>query len=75
MYADSEADIEKDDSSIGNKTTINYKEYPVCNGFRIVSELDDVLQSCYHKSPLDYNNVDWFVDEVIKLENKMALFF
>ena len=39
------------------------------------SELEDVLQSSYYKSPLGYNNIDWFVNEVIKLENKMALSF
>ena len=37
--------------------------------------MEDVLKSEYYKSPLGYNNVDWFVDEVIKLENKMAFFF
>ena len=37
--------------------------------------MEDVLQSGYHKSPLGYDNVDWFVDEVIKLENKMAFYF
>ena len=45
------------------------------NGYRIVSELEDVLQNGYHKSPLGYDNVDWFVDEVIKLENKSAFYF
>ena len=37
--------------------------------------MEDVLKSEYYKSPLGYNNVDWFVDEVIKLENKMAFYF
>ena len=37
--------------------------------------MEDVLQSGYHKSHLGYNNVDWFVDEVIKLEKKMAFCF
>ena len=37
--------------------------------------MEDVLKSGYYKSPLGYNNVDWFVDEVIKLENNMAFFF
>ena len=37
--------------------------------------MEDVLISGYHKSPLGYNNVDWFVNEVIKLENKMAFYF
>ena len=37
--------------------------------------MEDVLKSEYYQSPLDYNNVDWFVDEVIRLENKMAFYF
>ena len=37
--------------------------------------MDDVLKSGYHKSPLGYKNVDWFVDGVVKLENKMAFYF
>ena len=75
IYADFEADNEKDKSIIGNKTKNIYKQSPILNGYRIVSELDDVLQSGYHKSPLAHNNVDWFVDEVIQLENKMAFYF
>ena len=75
IYADSEADNEKDNSIISNKTTNIYKQNPVLNGFHIVSELDDVLKSDYYKSPLGYDNVDWFVDEVIKLEKKMAFYF
>ena len=39
------------------------------------SELNDLLKSTYYKSPLGYNNVDWFVDEVLKLENKMNFYF
>ena len=74
IYADFEADNEKFNSSIGNKTTNIYKQNPVLNGYHIVSELEDVLKSEYYKSPLGYNNVDWFVDEVIKLENNMAFF-
>ena len=75
IYADFEADNEKDNSVMGNKTTDIYKQNPILNGYRVVSELEDVLQSGYHKYPLGYNNVDWFVDEVIKLENKMAFYF
>ena len=37
--------------------------------------MEDILKSDYYKSPLGYDNVDWFVDEVIKLENKMAFYF
>ena len=37
--------------------------------------MDDILRSGYYKSPLGCNNVDWFVNEVIKLENKMTFYF
>ena len=70
IYADFEADNEKDNSIIGNKTTNIYKQNPVLNGYHIVSELGDVLKNGYYKSPLGYDNVEWFVDEVIKLEKK-----
>ena len=73
IYADFEADNEKDNSNRGNKTTNIYKQNPVLNAYRIESELDDVLKSGYHKSPLGYNNVDWFVNEVIKLKKKDEL--
>ena len=75
VYADFEADNEKDNSNIGNKTTNTYKQHPILNGYRIESALEDVLTSEYHKYALGYNNVDWFVNEVIKLENEMAFFF
>ena len=39
-----------------------------------MSELNDVLQSGYYESPLGYDTVDLFVDEVIKLENKTNSF-
>ena len=75
IYADFEADNEKDNSIIGNKTTNIYKQNPVLNEYHIISELEDVLKSDYYKSPLGYKNVDWFVNEVIKLENKVAFCF
>ena len=75
IYADFEADNEKDNSIVGNKTINIYKQNPILNGYHIVSELEDVLKSDCYKSPLGYNNVDWFADEVIKLENKMAFYF
>ena len=37
--------------------------------------MEDVLESGYYESPLGYNNVDWFVNKVIKLEKKMAFYF
>ena len=75
ICADFEADNEKDNSIVGNKTIKIYKQNPVLNGYHIVSELEDVLKSDYYKSPLGYDNVDWFVDEIIKLENKMTFYF
>ena len=52
IYADFEADNEIHNSSIGNKTTNIYKESPMVNGYRVESELNDVLQSGYYESPL-----------------------
>ena len=37
--------------------------------------MEDVSESGYYESPLGYDNVDWFVKEVVKLENKMAFYF
>ena len=75
IIADFEADNEIEKSSVGSKTTNFYKQNPVLNGYYIISELEDVLESGYYESPLGYNNVDWFVKEVIKLETKMAFYF
>ena len=75
IYADFEADNEEDGSKIGNKTTNIYKQKPVLNSYYIISELEDVLESGYYESPLGYDNVDWFVQEIIKIENKMAFYF
>ena len=75
IYADFESDNEEYNTCIGNKITNIYKQNPVLNGYHIISELEDVLKSDYYKSPLSYDNVDWFVDEIIKLENKMAFYF
>ena len=75
IYAVFEADNDKDNSSIGNRTTNIFKQNPIPNGQYLVSELEDVLKSDYQKSLLVYNNVVWFADEVIKLENKRAFYF
>ena len=69
------AENEIDNSSVGNKTTNIYKQNPVLNGYYVISELEDIIKSGYHEFSLGYNNVDWFVKEVIKLENKMAFYF
>ena len=38
LYADFETDNKKDNSSIGNKTIIIYRQNPVLNGYHILSE-------------------------------------
>ena len=57
IIADFEADNEIDKSSIGSKTSIIYKQNPVCSGYFKLSELNDILQTVYCDSPLRYNNV------------------
>ena len=37
--------------------------------------MEDVSRSGFYKFPLGYDKVDWFVDEVIKLENKLVCYF
>ena len=37
--------------------------------------MEDVLESGYYESTLGYDNVDWFVKEVIKIENQKAFYF
>ena len=75
FYADFESGNQIEYSSRGNKTTNIYKQNPVLNGYHIESGLKDVLHSGYHKSPLAYNIVDRFVNEVKKLENKMTFYY
>ena len=54
---------------MGPQTTNIYKQNPVCNGYYIISDLPEVLASeC--KSNFGFNNADWFVDEIVILENK-----
>ena len=47
IYADFEADNEKDDSNMGNKRTNFYEQNPVLNGYHVISEVEDVLKSDY----------------------------
>ena len=67
IYADLEADNEKYNSSVGNKTTKIYKQNPILSDYHLESELNDILKIEYYKSALGYTNVDWLVDEVIKV--------
>ena len=73
--ADFEADNELDNTYIGNKTTKIYKQNPVLNGYCIVSEVDDVLQSGYYESPLRFENMDRFLVENMKSDNERAFYF
>ena len=63
-----------DNSNIGNKTSNIFKQTPTCNGYYFVSELNDVLQSGNYYS-FGNNKIEWFVDEVIEIENKMNFYF
>ena len=47
----------------------------MCNGFKLLYEREDVLESGFYKSPLGYENVDWFVEEVKESQNEMKLYF
>ena len=75
IIADFEADIEIDGSKLGNETTNNYKQNPVLNGYYANSDLEDLIKSGYYESPLDFDNIDSYVYEVINLENTMAFYF
>ena len=75
IIADFEADNEIDNSSRGKRKTNNYKQNPICNGYYIISELEEVLENGYFKSPSGYDNVDWFLEETIKMEIKRTFNF
>ena len=74
IIADFGADNEVDGSSVGDKTTNIYKQNPVLNGYYLISELEDVLESGHYESPLGYDNGDWYVNQVIKLKKNVFLF-
>ena len=75
IYADFEAVNEIDNSNKDKKTTKRYRQNLVCNAFYLVYELKDVLINGYYKYPLGYDIVDWFVNEVMKLHEKMVFCF
>ena len=74
LYADFYVDNKIDNSDIGKKQLLFAKRNPVCNGDSIVSEKNDVLKSGYYDDNLDFDNVDWFVDEVFRLKYKKEFF-
>ena len=63
-YADFEGNNEVDTPDMSNKTNNIYRQNLVYNGYGKVSELNDILQNGYYRSPLRTENWDWFVDEV-----------
>ena len=75
IIAEFEADNEKEDNIIVNKTSNIYQQNPVINGYYVISEFEDVLKNGYYESLLGYDNVDWFVNQNIKLENQMTFYF
>ena len=75
IFADFETVNEIDKTSIGEKTTNFFEKNQVLDGYNIVSESNDVLKTGYYESPLGCDNVDWYVNEVMKLENKMKFYF
>ena len=75
IIEDIEADSEIVNFNIGKKTNIIHKQNPVCNGYYILSQLESVLKSDDYSSNLDYDKVDWFVNEVIKLKKKVGFPF
>ena len=75
IIADFEVDNEIDGYNLGKKTNIIYKQNLVPNGYYIFSEMEDVLEIGCYESLLRYDNVDWYVNQVIGIENKMAFLF
>ena len=39
-----------------------------------MSELEDVLEKSFYETLLRYNIGDWYVNDVIKFENKMTFY-
>ena len=71
IYKDFVANNEIDTYNICNKTTtIFFSKIVFVMVFYIVSIFNDVLQSGCYESKLGCSNLDWFIDEVIKLEKK-----
>ena len=48
---------------------------PIGNGCYIVAELNEFFRSGFFESPLGYDNVDWFVVEVLKLKTEKTFSF
>ena len=45
-------------NSLGNKTPSICERSPLCNGYYVLSELNDVLQSKHYSSLFGYDKVD-----------------
>ena len=73
IYAVLEAENIIDNSSKGDEKTIIYQQNPVCNGYYLVSDIEDVLKSGYYESSLAYYNVDWLVGAVIRFKKWLPI--
>ena len=62
--------IKPDDNNCGKGTQNIFHQIPVCNGYRIVSEIEEVLPSEYHHSKLEGNSTEWFINQMIEIESK-----
>ena len=81
IYADFEVDNEVDasfansslcdySSSICTKRFNTYEQNPICNGYYIRSQVNNILQSGSYEINQGYIIVELFVDEVIEPEKK-----
>ena len=75
IYADFEAHSEIITYQTGNTTSNIFKQNPVFNAYFTKFESDDVLKSGYYETPLEYNDIGWFFEKILKIENKMAFYF
>ena len=67
--------METDNSNETKKATTIYKQTPVCKCFYVVSELNNILKDGYYEFPLGFDNIEWFVDEIMKTELKKIFLF
>ena len=74
-FADFDSGNEVDNSNIGDKTTNIYEQNLILTGLCENSDLEAMLKSGYYESTFGPKNVDWYVNEVTKLEKEKAFFF
>ena len=55
-------------NEFGDKTRIVFKQNHEFNSYHIVSDLDDFLTCEFYRSPFGENIIDWFPDEINKVQ-------